>query len=459
MFDAGFDYFKLQNTTMYLYTFLVAILLFGNEIHGSENLAVNRPTDMSEPEQVYNPEIVVDGDTYQGECIQTTTQVAEAWWQVRLREVSAINTLHIFYKETETPFVQKRRFAGFSVYVSNGTTVPSGERCYHHGGDKYPELNQEIQCKAVGRIVTIIIQRPPEEDFTNSLCVSNHALLELCEVEVNGCGVGFYGTECTSECPTDCVDGQCDPVTGDCRYGCVDGYFGPKCEQDCENDITGCIDVCPVNCASQACDLFGACREGCQAGWQGTDCTSQCGAGFYGENCETRCFCDHGACDSQNGSCPDSMCLEGWEPPTCSRIALQQSGNGVPEGMVNSSTFYAVTAVAVITNAVLLGTVVKLACRLKLFKKLPGIKGQKKKVLSVFKSKKQSNSTDTPKTKNKQKQLPSRKAVNDYTPTPNKDYYLDPVNTSYNEVIDRQSKADMNIYEGLDDEDYYSVSK
>lgn len=57
------------------------------------------------------------------------------------------------------------------------------------------------------------------------------------------------------------------------------------------------------------------------------------------------------------------MCLEGWEPPTCSRIALQQSGNGVPEGMVNSSTFYAVTAVAVITNAVLLGTVVKLACR------------------------------------------------------------------------------------------------
>lgn len=85
--------------------------------------------------------------------------------------------------------------------------------------------------------------------------------------------------------------------------------------------------------------------------------------------------------------------------------------------------------------------------------------GQKKKVLSVFKSKKQSNSTDTPKTKNKQKQLPSRKAVNDYTPPPNKDYYLDPVNTSYNEVIDRQSKADMNIYEGLDDEDYYSVSK
>lgn len=62
---------------------------------------------MSEPEQVYNPEIVVDGDTYQGECIQTTTQVAEAWWQVRLREVSAINTLHIFYKETETPFVRK----------------------------------------------------------------------------------------------------------------------------------------------------------------------------------------------------------------------------------------------------------------------------------------------------------------------------------------------------------------
>lgn len=77
----------------------------------------------------------------------------------------------------------------------------------------------------------------------------------------------------------------------------------------------------------------------------------------------------------------------------------------------------------------------------------------------MFKSKKQSNSTDTPKTKNKQKQLPSRKAVNDYTPPPNKDYYLDPVNTSYNEVIDRQSKADMNIYEGLDDEDYYSVSK
>ena len=79
-----------------------------------------------------------------------------------------------------------KRLSGFSVYVSNSTRIQSGDRCYHHAGPEYPELYQDIVCNAVGRYVTVFIQRPPDPKDSVNLCHSTKAVLELCEVEVFG---------------------------------------------------------------------------------------------------------------------------------------------------------------------------------------------------------------------------------------------------------------------------------
>lgn len=45
-----------------------------------------------------------------------------------------------------------------------------------------------------------------------------------------GCGKeGFFGENCTQQCPINCQDRRCDIITGHCR-GCVPGYQGPTCD-------------------------------------------------------------------------------------------------------------------------------------------------------------------------------------------------------------------------------------
>ena len=39
---------------------------------------------------------------------------------------------------------------------------------------------------------------------------------------------GYYGENCSTPCPVNCLDGLCDNVNGTC-YGCRDGYSGPTC--------------------------------------------------------------------------------------------------------------------------------------------------------------------------------------------------------------------------------------
>lgn len=77
----------------------------------------------------------------------------------------------------------------------------------------------------------------------------------------------------------------------------------------------------------------------------------ECGSDFYGENCQQRCYCLHGECDNKNGTCPEEECIEGWQPPTCSKVALLTVQ---PDDMVSSTTFNAVVAFSMIANVVLL---------------------------------------------------------------------------------------------------------
>lgn len=41
---------------------------------------------------------------------------------------------------------------------------------------------------------------------------------------------GYYGENCSTPCPENCLDGVCDTVNGTC-YDCIDGYSGSECSK------------------------------------------------------------------------------------------------------------------------------------------------------------------------------------------------------------------------------------
>ena len=43
---------------------------------------------------------------------------------------------------------------------------------------------------------------------------------------------GYYGENCSLECPQNCQDGYCDVVEGNC-FGCTHRYIGPSCQGRC----------------------------------------------------------------------------------------------------------------------------------------------------------------------------------------------------------------------------------
>ena len=46
---------------------------------------------------------------------------------------------------------------------------------------------------------------------------------------LSGCSYpGYYGENCSLECPQNCQDGYCDIVEGTC-FGCSNRYIGPRC--------------------------------------------------------------------------------------------------------------------------------------------------------------------------------------------------------------------------------------
>ncbi|KAH9492067.1 hypothetical protein Btru_026734, partial [Bulinus truncatus] len=46
------------------------------------------------------------------------------------------------------------------------------------------------------------------------------------------CDIGYYGTNCTSPCPTNCKTGECDVQSGQCIEGCEAGYDGDIYENE-----------------------------------------------------------------------------------------------------------------------------------------------------------------------------------------------------------------------------------
>ncbi|KAH9500323.1 hypothetical protein Btru_073755 [Bulinus truncatus] len=91
----------------------------------------------------------------------------------------------------------------------------------------YRRQNQKIQ-ELISQHKDNVYTKPnvPHEEFS---------LYEGLNPDINMkenvlCDVGYYGTNCTSPCPTNCKTGECHVQTGQCIAGCKAGYVGVKCE-------------------------------------------------------------------------------------------------------------------------------------------------------------------------------------------------------------------------------------
>ena len=73
------------------------------------------------------------------------------------------------------------------------------------------------------RIIFIFIFLFKKEE-ENVRHIINLVLLIECSI------FGYYGDNCSTPCPENCLGGLCDTVNGSC-YGCLDGYSGPTCHE------------------------------------------------------------------------------------------------------------------------------------------------------------------------------------------------------------------------------------
>nr|ACH42087.1 predicted protein tyrosine phosphatase [Crassostrea gigas] len=235
-----------------------------------------------------------------------------------------------------------------------------------------PSIN-ENKCLATTQYIWFYQSHNSSEDCA--------PMLEICEVQVYGCDVGYYGENCSKSCGV-CKSGTCDIVTGQCdELGCAlpglqasacieceAGFYGPNCTapcseycknnmcdrtsgtclEGCMNGYTGdhCNETCPYskyggNCSETCGNCFknltcnhidGTCINGCQKGFRGQFCRSTCTTGTFGKDCMQNCSgncLDNLPCNRTNGMC--SQCLPGWMNDFCterfiSRELLDEDG-------------------------------------------------------------------------------------------------------------------------------------
>ncbi|XP_078328422.1 uncharacterized protein LOC111112524 [Crassostrea virginica] len=316
-------------------------------VQAYENLALHKPAWQSSNLLTNSgAERAVDGQYTNlsfsgGQCAVsgpglTTDAEQTAEWRVDLGGVRSIH--HIVIRHVTGNRVLDENnfyttwFMGFSVHISNTTNKEDGVLCFRDTNYTSATIPNpvNITCPYHGRYVIYYNNRthaPYPEGY------SNDAWIRLCEVEVYGCpSLGFYGKNCSLECPQNCQDGYCDSVEGTC-IDCKSGYIGPRCNQECPVGFYGknCVKNCSLTCiVPGSCDkVTGQCLGGCQAGWTGDICEKECSLGLYGANCLMNCSltCGHpGKCDRVTGHC-NGGCQHGWTGVKCEE-GKRQAGQG-----------------------------------------------------------------------------------------------------------------------------------
>ncbi|KAH3843798.1 hypothetical protein DPMN_117329 [Dreissena polymorpha] len=146
------------------------------------------------------------------------------------------------------------------------------------------------------------------------------------------CAGNEYGPDCKSVCGNCKDNARCAIITGSCPNGCTDGYNAtdPTCKQVCDVGYYGsnCSRQCHVNCAEECevnpvknvtetvcnrkcSNVDGTCT--CKDGWTGPRCEDPCAIGYYGPKCATPCGnCKAGTfCRQVDGWCPEG-CADEW---------------------------------------------------------------------------------------------------------------------------------------------------
>nr|XP_022305088.1 N-acetylglucosamine-1-phosphodiester alpha-N-acetylglucosaminidase-like [Crassostrea virginica] len=257
-------------------------------VQAYENLALHKPawqsnTYWSNTGASYTADLAVDGQYtdlawWGGQCAVSGAEQTTAEWRVDLVAVRSIHHIVIQYMTNNEVWDEDNwlisAFLGFSVYISNTTNKENGVPCFRDTNYTTATIPNSfiITCPYHGRYVIYYNNRthPPYPEG-----YSLYAWVALCEVEVYGCpSPGYYGENCSLECPQNCQNGYCDIVEGTC-FGCAHRYVGPTCE-DCPSGLYGsnCSQNCSMTCGDPGeCDMrTGHCDGGCQVGWTGAMC-------------------------------------------------------------------------------------------------------------------------------------------------------------------------------------------
>uniref|UniRef100_K1R1V0 Tyrosine-protein kinase receptor Tie-1 n=1 Tax=Magallana gigas TaxID=29159 RepID=K1R1V0_MAGGI len=221
-----------------------------------------------------------------------------------------------------SPYKNTERLRGYSLRVSNDTNVPPVESsCYNDTGIVTLPTIVEEDCERTTRYIWIHQTNKGNKD---EWC----PMLEICEVQVFGCDVGYYGENCSDRCYHCKNNATCGIQHGDCDdSGCVNpGKQPPRCK-GCIIGMYGinCENNCSLYCAYGDCDrTTGTCLDGCKSGYIGRFCNKTCDDGEYGQNCQYMCTgnCINGeACDKASGHC--RSCVEGYQGFKCDRDIRQ----------------------------------------------------------------------------------------------------------------------------------------
>ncbi|XP_062610487.1 uncharacterized protein LOC134272254 [Saccostrea cucullata] len=313
------------------------VLLLGFT-HCYENLSRRSTTTLSQSSTYHDASRANDGDRNITEkyCAHTAPiYTNRAWFQVDLGKPYSIKSVNIYYRR-EGPQWQQYRFRQFYLDVSDypviSTTTSQRTRCYtdNSTAPAVPPNIIEIPCKQTARYIIVETEYKYPTD--------KGPILEICEIEVYGCEVGYYGPNCSScegcyncdiatgcPCSSNCVDQQCNEF-GNCIQ-CYQGRWGDNCQK-----------ICPTSCKSRYCintngfcyscsdGYFGdICQKDCYAKCSGRKCnkytgicTTGCVSGYYGDFCNITCGnCSTGNCSRYTGHC--DTCKLGYYEEKCDR--------------------------------------------------------------------------------------------------------------------------------------------
>lgn len=303
----------------------------------------------------------VDEDMNQhiSHCSHTSDQcnITEAWLRIDLRRVYNIKSVKFWYRTDRNDGKNTVRLPGYSILVSNESWPNSS--CYRDPKSRNLPSVIENECRATTQYIWFY------QSYVSAIDCA--PMLEICEVQVYGCDLpyygedcskicglcksgvcdidngqcdssgcihqefqapacnecvaGFYGPNCTATCSAYCKNITCDRISGTCLEGCVNGYTGDHCNETCQHWKYGenCSKTCGNCFQNLTCNhINGTCIKGCQEGFRGQSCRTTCMNGTFGKDCMQNCSgncLDDLPCKKTNGMC--TQCLPGWMNDFC----------------------------------------------------------------------------------------------------------------------------------------------